>query len=169
MISSNRRLLALIMAMVFVISSSVMVSAFFDNNPAGTYTELIYVEDAIHHEDIFDISPRFGTSGRLLTRSYTTRTDGLFGVLGTMTTQAWWEMDTNARMIGFGPAHMSITRGPQHSTFLEPRIEISAMHMPIPSNAYIYILGTFFSFAEMHFAGHQYNMWTTGGYTFARH
>ena len=114
---------------------------------------------------------RFGTSGRMTTR--VNRNTYFLGgrqlaemAVGTLTTQAWWEVDERLNMRGFGGQQMNVARGPQHLVHWNPEVRIFVSRMPHPTVAWWGVQGTFMTPFQNHIILHEYHMYTRGVYSF---
>jgi len=164
-----RKFVASVLALVFLLGLGSNMGAIFANDHDG-----IYVEECGSYEDAPGIpydGARWAGSGRMATR----RNSHDFGVswmgnslvhIGTMETQAWWEVDDRLNMRGFGPEFMSIRPGALHHIGLQPRIEVYVNRLPHPQTAWVGFQGTFFTLIDIHIVLHDYHMHTNGTYTF---
>ena len=82
--------------------------------------------------------------------------------VGSSISQAWWELDQNLNIVGYGPEYMSVVRKP--AAILEPRIYLVGSTMPHPSTARVQFNSEHFSFAEVTFVGQTFFMYNDGRY-----
>jgi hypothetical protein len=153
--------LALIFILFFGISANIGV--------AYANSQATQVDGAESYTNAPGISlERNSTSGQMRTRVNTNNITLRFtgGVIGTFTSQAWWEMCDRLNIISFGPVQMRATTGPQHLPGVPARAELIAVNMPLPSVARVIMDGIFVSFAEAHTMRHTYWMYNTGRYAF---
>ncbi|MCL2853426.1 MAG: hypothetical protein FWE20_10425 [Defluviitaleaceae bacterium] len=159
-----KKYIASILAFVLLLGLNPNTEIVLANNNQQT----IRIEGDASVENVPGITSRFGTSGRILTGTYShslfLTLGGVF--VGGMTTQAWWEVDTNRNLRGFGHQQMRVTSGPM--SVRTPTIHIYVSRMPQPSVAWLGFQGDFLTLFESHTILHDFHMYNHGNYSFRR-
>jgi len=113
---------------------------------------------------------RMATSGTMLTRTYSNFV-ALHGarpghIIGNLTTQAQFEVDTRGNLLWFGQRFMQVQRGIDHLPWWNPTVEVVGAVRPVHNMGRLAIQGVFMSAFERHPIHHVYFMWAHGWYEF---
>ncbi|MCL1884229.1 MAG: hypothetical protein FWF81_10845 [Defluviitaleaceae bacterium] len=112
-----------------------------------------------------DINGRFVPIQRNHTNIYSNSVNNSFGVVGTLSSQAFFDLSTTD-LLSFGPVFTRVENGPAAFFGIPPQLQLITSR-PIPTIGRIIIDSTFITLAGVGTLSHNYHVYHTGQYAFS--